>query len=289
MIHSRWARRITVAALVGGLAGLPGAAAGQGGCGASYTVRSGDTLAAIAERCETSVQALMQANPIVENAARISIGWELTIPDARASLGPDAEIREPVRSEAAEAALVAGTYEVQPGESLASIATTLQVSMRDLLAANEGIDPFSLRAGQTLHLPTGAANSERAVEETQTEGAHGARAGGRAVDEIARQPDPAGQAADKPGVANDRARSQSEPPDIAERLTLEGRVQSGVECPVLETPEGVTYSLVSTQYGFAQGEYVRIEGETIEMSFCSEGRSTVRVTSMTSIQAPQDG
>ena len=48
--------------------------------GQSYTVQSGDTLSEIAARFGTSVQALMRANPQIENASLIFPGQELVIP-----------------------------------------------------------------------------------------------------------------------------------------------------------------------------------------------------------------
>ncbi|GMG80883.1 hypothetical protein LNKW23_00950 [Paralimibaculum aggregatum] len=71
------------AALAIGLT-LAGAAttASAGGCGASYRVGYGDTLAGIAARCGTSVYALMQANPYIRNPHHIVAGWVLNIPQS---------------------------------------------------------------------------------------------------------------------------------------------------------------------------------------------------------------
>lgn len=275
MILSPPARGAAIMALAAGLAAFPGTAPAAGECGASYTVQQGDTLAAIAKRCGASVEALVEANPVIVNPGHISIGWELTIPGARASLGPEAEVRPPSRDAAAEAALAAGTYEVQAGDSLAGIATALQIPMRALMAANEGVNPFALRPGQVLRLPDGG-----------PEGTAGA-------DASAGEPD--AEAATSAGLEAGADDAESAAPgafasdDSLGRVTLEGLVQRGAECPVLETPEGDTYSLVSAEYGFAPGEYVEIVGEAIELSFCGEAHATLRVTSMTTIPAPQGG
>jgi LysM repeat protein len=280
LLHrARWA---ALALFVAALAGLPDPSEAASGCGASYTVRSGDTLAAIAERCGTSVEALTQANPLVTDPARISIGWKLTIPGARASLGPESEVRPPARDEAAEAAVAAGSYEVQPGDSFASIATALQVPMRTLIAANAGVDPFALKPGQVLQVPAGDGSPEPKPATDEADIANGADA----VEDSASPPPPTADTAEAP--AAETGASEPEASGAVERVTLEGRVERGTECPVLETPAGETYSLVSAQYGFAPGEYVEIEGETVEMSFCNQGLATVRVTSMT-LKAPQGG
>jgi LysM repeat protein len=55
----------------------------QGGCGAYYTVRSGDTLSLIARRCGVSVAGLKRANGL--RSDRIVIGQALAIPGATAA------------------------------------------------------------------------------------------------------------------------------------------------------------------------------------------------------------
>jgi LysM repeat protein len=278
-----WAGGAAATALAAAVAVLPGAAPAQSGCGTTYTVQAGDTLAAIAERCDTTVDALVGANAVITDPARITVGWDLAIPGAAASLGPDAEVRLRARGKAAEAALTEGAYQVRPGDSFASIATALQVPMRALMAANRGVEPFGLRPGQILRLPSGDAPPADDQE-------------GQAAPDPARDapgqadaPRPAAEA-EAPATDAPEARSEAERDEpTPERLTLEGRVQSGAECPVLETPQGEVYSLVSAEYGFMPGEYVEIEGEPVEQSFCMQGKATVRVTSMNAVPAPLGG
>lgn len=52
----------------------------QSPCGASHTVRSGDTLYALARKCGTTVSAIVAANDRIRNPARIGVGWTLAIP-----------------------------------------------------------------------------------------------------------------------------------------------------------------------------------------------------------------
>ncbi len=52
----------------------------QGPCGDTVTVTSGDTLAQIAFRCDTTVDALLEANPEVTDPRTLQIGQVLTIP-----------------------------------------------------------------------------------------------------------------------------------------------------------------------------------------------------------------
>ncbi|HZH75028.1 MAG TPA: LysM domain-containing protein, partial [Archangium sp.] len=51
----------------------------------SYRIKSGDTLSAIARRNQTSVGALMKANPQIKNANLIIAGKTLNIPGSRDS------------------------------------------------------------------------------------------------------------------------------------------------------------------------------------------------------------
>ncbi|MEN9359629.1 MAG: hypothetical protein RL095_1164 [Verrucomicrobiota bacterium] len=50
----------------------------------------------------------------------------------------------------------ANTYTVQEGDSPAKIAKSLQIKLKDLLAANPGVNPKNLQIGQILLLPASA-------------------------------------------------------------------------------------------------------------------------------------
>lgn len=56
------------------------APADAAGCGGEYTVQAGDTLSRIARQCDTTVDALMDANSQISNPASLSIGWTLKVP-----------------------------------------------------------------------------------------------------------------------------------------------------------------------------------------------------------------
>lgn len=45
-------------------------------------------------------------------------------------------------------------YTIQPGDTLYSIAQRLEISLSRILAANPGIDPYRLRIGQTICIPS---------------------------------------------------------------------------------------------------------------------------------------
>jgi LysM repeat protein len=233
------------------------------GCGATYTVRQGDTLTAIASRCGTTVEALLGANPGISHPGSISIGDKLSVPGGETT-SKIAEDWARERDARAAPVLATGRYTVEAGDSMASIATALGVPLVELVAANEGVNPFMLQPGQELVLPGG------------DEGEHAEEAG----EENA--------AAAEDGADTETTGAEPGPESQPLKVVLEGRVQKGVECPVLRTDDGETYSLVSQDYGFTPGDYVTIEGEAVEMSLCMHGR-TIRVTSMTAKPAPQGG
>jgi LysM repeat protein len=54
----------------------------QSSCGPTYTVRPGDMLARIAQQCDTTVEALLNANPNITNPNRIRVGQVIQMPDA---------------------------------------------------------------------------------------------------------------------------------------------------------------------------------------------------------------
>ncbi len=81
---------MAVAGLLFGLLSAPAAA--QAHCGGEYVVKQGDTLAAIAERCDSTLAGLVRANPRVADPDLILVGWRLSIPEAprHDALGHDA-------------------------------------------------------------------------------------------------------------------------------------------------------------------------------------------------------
>jgi LysM repeat protein len=126
------------------LLATPGAADAQSPCGPTETVQAGDTLFSIAQRCDTTVAALQEANPQVD-PHDMAIGMTLQIAAAPGELRPV----EPQP----EAPPAGEHYTVQPGDTPASIAAALGITVQALLAANPEIDPDALMVGQTIILP----------------------------------------------------------------------------------------------------------------------------------------
>ena len=78
------------AALTLGLAAPAGAAE----CAGEYTIQSGDTLSRVAKRCDSSVEALMEANPQITSPSRLSIGWKLVVPEQGAESGGEEQVAD---------------------------------------------------------------------------------------------------------------------------------------------------------------------------------------------------
>ena len=104
-----------------------------------YTIRSGDTLSAIAKRYDTTVETLMGVNNIAD-ATGLRIGTKIII-----SQPPDFS-----------ATMAYETYEVQQGDTLFTLSSKFGVTIAEIREAS-GLEANSLRVGQELKIPVGTA------------------------------------------------------------------------------------------------------------------------------------
>jgi LysM repeat protein len=101
--------------------------------GDSYTVRPGDTFYSIALKFNVSLDALLAANPFV-NPDRLYVGQQICVPPAVACPGNRSHV-------------------ILPGETLTSIAEKYVVRVRDILAANPGLQPRDYVPGRRICIP----------------------------------------------------------------------------------------------------------------------------------------
>lgn len=147
-------RAVALALTVAGLTAFT--STGAAACGPDYSIQPGDTLGAIAARCDTTVAALTAANKV--DPRNLKLGQVLAIPGM--AEGDEPVMRESARrtdavADADTADAVEGVpgYRVERGDTLAGIARKLGVEESALEAANPGLDPRRMKIGQAVRVP----------------------------------------------------------------------------------------------------------------------------------------
>ena len=102
-----------------------------------YTVKKGDTLSAIAKKYNTTVEALLRANPQITNPNLITAGQVINIPNKTST----------PRFNSTE-------YTVKKGDTLSAIAKKYNTTVDALLKANPQItNPNLIKVGQVIKIP----------------------------------------------------------------------------------------------------------------------------------------
>jgi LysM repeat protein len=149
----------------------------QPGGGLTYTVKSGDTMASIAESLGISLEDLMAANPGVDpstlhagDTLKLPSGTEAPVvtpaPAPTEGAAPTEDVEEPTEEPAPTEAppteepvatntptSLGQSYVVQSGDIPETIAAQFGITTQALLAANPGINPTNLQVGQVLIIP----------------------------------------------------------------------------------------------------------------------------------------
>jgi LysM repeat protein len=127
----------------------------------TYTVRAGDTLAAIAARTSTTTGVLASRNHLKNGGNHLSLGQHLSVPKTAAQARAEAA-RARAAAAARTAAIKRSTYVVRSGDTLSHIAARKGVSLAALLKANRLSTRSVLQVGQKLRIPgAGAASAHR--------------------------------------------------------------------------------------------------------------------------------
>lgn len=111
----------------------------------NYTVRSGDTLYAIALRYNTTVARIVAANNIT-NPNLIRVSQVLRIPTTSTTPTPTPPTTPPPTSTT--------TYTVRSGDTLYAIALRYGTTVQQLVSLNNISNPNLIRVGQVLRLPS---------------------------------------------------------------------------------------------------------------------------------------
>ncbi len=105
----------------------------------AYIVRPGDTIFTLAQRFNTTVDAIIAANPGI-NPNNLQVGQRICIPGAT----PPGQCPS-------------GTfaYIIRPGDTIFSLAHQFNTTVEAIMAANPGINPNNLQVGQRICIPSG--------------------------------------------------------------------------------------------------------------------------------------
>ena len=199
----------------------------------SHVVAAGESLSSIAASDGLSVEQLAGANGLSPEAFLLE-GSTLTIPSQETETPQSAPSGGESTSTAEAAAPNAGSYVVQPGDTLSAIAARAGMGTEELAAAN-GIDPAApLLAGAVLQVPGGSTEAAPSDEAAPSEGT-GTQAG------LTASSQPVGEAAS----------STSEPPYPTEQTVTPSEVGSTAE--ENGVPASLAEAIASQESGFNNG------------------------------------
>jgi len=110
----------------------------------TYTVVSGDSLGAIADRFDLTIAEITKLNPSITNPNSLSIGQTLIVEGGAPSASTASASNNGSSS----------TYTVQSGDTLNAIAAKFSITPAELRSANQLLNPDSLSIGQLLVIPS---------------------------------------------------------------------------------------------------------------------------------------
>ena len=119
------------------------------GSHATHAVAPGETLGAIARKYRVPQAEIVRANPGLD-PDKLSPGQALIIPPQGETTAAPETLPEPP---ATTGVGPTRQYRVAAGDTLGGIAARFNVTMRDIVLANDSLDPDRIAAGQILSIP----------------------------------------------------------------------------------------------------------------------------------------
>lgn len=110
-----------------------------------YVVQNGDTLGGISDRYQSAPDNITHANRLAD-PDNLRVGQTLMIPGGK--------LPAPASPPPTPSAVVGGSYVVQDGDSVSSIAGALGTDVDALIATNQLAAPYVLQPGQKLTIPS---------------------------------------------------------------------------------------------------------------------------------------
>jgi LysM repeat protein len=303
------------AAAAGLLAFAPAAMATNPACGDAIRINPGDTLLRVANYCNTTIPALLAANPDIIQPNTVRVGQLVWMPGRNpAAPAP----RPPVIAPPAASwnqnnfARCGASVQVRPGDTFSGIARRCGVTPAQLRAENPQVrDPNLIFSGMMLRVPSSlgprphqppappvASQILRVTGTVTTEGVtcQAFRGDDGRLYTFAGTSSRPLRAGDRVEVTGTRAATsicQQGVTISATQIVLLDSVaptavdvtgtitREGVTCTALRGDDGRLYTITGQTAGFLPGDRVRITGDLAEMSFCQQG-TTVNLRSIRS-------
>jgi len=237
-----------------------------------HSVQKGETLSSIASSYGVSWKRLAEYNSI-SNPNQLKVGQELRIPGSSSSVvsGSSTKHTAPVSSRPAASSIKPGTYVIQKGDMLATIAKRSGLTVAEIKAAND-LKSDSLVAGKKLTIPKKGAVAKSAPAKATT-AAPAKAAAAAALPAAAPMVDaapaaPAAAAAAAPAAAaSTGAVAKAAAPASAAAPAVPAAaapVAKAASAPVYEHVlyPGETLDDVARQYGSSQQEIMKLNSIT---------------------------